>query len=220
METILSSTTLGAAKLNLGAHFIAIHYNFIVPPFTPVRQNDHFSSFAATYASFRPTYPTELFIWLASQSPAQNHAWDCATGTGQAAISLAAHFDQVTGTDVGAPMIANAAPHPRVTYRVGPAENAPLPEQSVDLNHRRPSVALVRSSRLLVELPTGPSSRRRARLLGLPRAFNHPGPSMPSSLTTTTTSSAPIGPQIEAPSLKATPTSCLLPNGSLAPLWP
>lgn len=96
-------------------------------------RNDHFSAFAATYASFRPTYPAELFTMLATLSPAHEHAWDCATGNGQAAVSLAAHFDRVTGTDVGSAMIAHAHPHPQVSYAVGPAEAPPIADHTIDL---------------------------------------------------------------------------------------
>lgn len=95
--------------------------------------NDHFSSFAATYAEFRPSYPDGLFRWLAEVAPARNHAWDCATGNGQAAISLARHFARVTATDVGAGMIAAAQPHPRVNYSIAPAESPPADLAGVDL---------------------------------------------------------------------------------------
>ena len=97
--------------------------------------NDHFSSFAATYATYRPTYPAGLFTWLADQAPARQTAWDCATGNGQAALALAEHFDAVVATDVGARMIAHAPAHPRVTYAVEPAEKPPgaLAPASVDL---------------------------------------------------------------------------------------
>jgi len=98
-----------------------------------VATTDHFSSIAATYAEFRPSYPDGLFRWLAEVAPGRKHAWDCATGNGQAAVSLAEHFDQVTATDIGAGMIAHAQPHPRVTYAVGTAEDAPVADQSVDL---------------------------------------------------------------------------------------
>lgn len=38
-----------------------------------------------SYAAARPTYPVELFAFLAEESPAHISAWDCATGKGQAA---------------------------------------------------------------------------------------------------------------------------------------
>lgn len=96
-------------------------------------RNDHFSAFASTYATFRPTYPPELFEHLAAQSPSTDHAWDCATGNGQAAVSLATHFDHVTATDVGANMIKHSIPHSRVTYQQGSAEDPPLADDSIDL---------------------------------------------------------------------------------------
>lgn len=96
-------------------------------------RNDHFSNFAATYSAYRPTYPSELFDDLAALTPSSEHAWDCATGTGQAALSLANHFDQVTATDVGAGMITHATPHPKITYTVGNAEAPDLANASIDL---------------------------------------------------------------------------------------
>jgi SAM-dependent methyltransferase len=96
-------------------------------------RNDHFSKFAATYAAHRPTYPDELFAEIAQLAPANELAWDCATGTGQAAVSLAGHFAQVIATDVGAGMIEKATPHPKVLYDVGSAEVPRLKKCSVDL---------------------------------------------------------------------------------------
>ncbi|MEO6526682.1 MAG: hypothetical protein ABIP93_08680 [Gemmatimonadaceae bacterium] len=60
---------------------------------------DHFSSSAAAYATYRPRYPAALFAWLASVTSGRERAWDCATGSGQAAIGLAAYFDHVVATD-------------------------------------------------------------------------------------------------------------------------
>ena len=96
-------------------------------------KNDHFSGFAQTYASFRPTYPDGLFRWLADNAPSPQHAWDCATGNGQAAHSLANHFDHVTATDVSSTMIAAAQPNPKITFQVAPAESNDIPAHSVDL---------------------------------------------------------------------------------------
>ncbi|MEW6679184.1 MAG: class I SAM-dependent methyltransferase [Pseudomonadota bacterium] len=94
---------------------------------------DHFSGNSADYASYRPGYPSGLFAWLAAQVPARDLAWDCATGSGQAALGLAAHFHQVVATDASADQIAQARPHPQVRYRVAPAESSSLPAGSVDL---------------------------------------------------------------------------------------
>ena len=60
-------------------------------------------------------------------------AWDCATGNGQAAVSLADHFDRVLATDISAEQIRYAVPHPRIEYRVAPADHSGLPDGSADL---------------------------------------------------------------------------------------
>lgn len=88
---------------------------------------------ARDYASARPTYPPALFDWLAGIAPARGHAWDCAAGTGQATLELARCFDAVTATDASAAQLGQAPPHPRVAYRVAPAEASRLPDASVDL---------------------------------------------------------------------------------------
>src|SRR5271155_781134 len=94
---------------------------------------DHFSGHAADYRAFRPTYPPELFAFLASVAPGRDLAWDCGTGSGQAAVPLADHFARVYATDASAEQVANADPHPRVEYAVAPAENGPLADGSADL---------------------------------------------------------------------------------------
>jgi len=94
---------------------------------------DHFSDIAEHYAAARPTYPPELFDWLASVAPATRRAWDCAAGNGQATIELARRFGQVLATDASAAQLARAPEHPRVTYRVAPAEASGLPEATLDL---------------------------------------------------------------------------------------
>ncbi len=96
-------------------------------------RNDHFSAFAATYASYRPTYPEALYSWLAELTPGHDHTWDCATGTGQAAVGLAKYFRRITATDVGVGMIEHAAPHPRVTYTIASAEHPPAALADLDL---------------------------------------------------------------------------------------
>lgn len=94
---------------------------------------DHFSAHAEAYAAARPGYPPELLAWLAEETPSRDCAWDCATGNGQAARGLAEHFDHVIATDASAEQIANATRHPRVEYRVAPAEAPGLETASVDL---------------------------------------------------------------------------------------
>jgi SAM-dependent methyltransferase len=94
---------------------------------------DHFSRLASGYARFRPHYPAVLFTYLADLAPARQLAWDCATGSGQAALGLAEVFEQVIATDASREQIEQAAQHPRITYRVEPAEETSLDAGSVDL---------------------------------------------------------------------------------------
>lgn len=94
---------------------------------------DHFSGHAADYRTFRPTYPPELFAYLAAVAPDRELVWDCGTGSGQAAVALAGHFARVFATDASAQQIANAERHPQVEYAVAPAERCPLPAASASL---------------------------------------------------------------------------------------
>lgn len=95
--------------------------------------HDHFSAVANRYADFRPTYPPALFDYLATLVPRTATVWDCACGNGQATADLAARFDRVIGTDASKEQIASAARHPKIEYRVAPAEQSGLPDQSIGL---------------------------------------------------------------------------------------
>jgi SAM-dependent methyltransferase len=94
---------------------------------------DHFSSRADAYARARPTYPPGLFGELARLARGHDLAWDCGTGNGQAALGLALHFGSVVATDPSAAQLAEAASHPRVTYRQLSESSSGLDPGSVDL---------------------------------------------------------------------------------------
>jgi SAM-dependent methyltransferase len=94
---------------------------------------DHFSGHAAIYREARPTYPPQLFAWLAQQAPECQLAWDCGCGNGQATVALAEHFTRVVGSDPSANQIAGAAPRANVEYRVEPAERSSLADASASL---------------------------------------------------------------------------------------
>src|SRR5437773_6418592 len=95
--------------------------------------HDHFSEIAQRYANFRPRYPAALFDWLATLVQRNSSVWDCACGNGQAALDLATRLDRVVATDASREQIASATARPNVEYRVAPAEQSGLPDQSVAL---------------------------------------------------------------------------------------
>lgn len=95
--------------------------------------SDHFTPVAEQYATFRPSYPDELFDWLAAIAPQRAMAWDCGAGNGQATVALASRFGQVLGTDISAAQLASAPALANVEYRVTPAEASGLPDRSADL---------------------------------------------------------------------------------------
>jgi SAM-dependent methyltransferase len=94
---------------------------------------DHFSERAAGYASYRPHYTRELAEWLASVARTKKLAWDVACGSGQLSTLLGDQFEKVVATDASSAQIEQATPHPRVEYRVEPAESSSLGDASVDL---------------------------------------------------------------------------------------
>ena len=93
----------------------------------------YFRRQAAAYAEFRPDYPEELFRFVASLVNRHQLAWDCATGSGQAATRLAQYFSHVIATDISPEQIAHARQDAKVEYRLAPAEASGLSDGSVDL---------------------------------------------------------------------------------------
>lgn len=94
---------------------------------------DHFSTHSAGYAAYRPTYPASLADSLADLCQGTDTALDAGCGTGQLSVLLTKRFNCVVATDASPQQIEKAQPHPRVTYRVAPAEGSGLPDRSVDL---------------------------------------------------------------------------------------
>ena len=61
---------------------------------------DHFSAHADQYAKYRPAYPSDFFDYLNALLPHKGAAWDCGTGNGQVAYTLAKTFEKVFATDI------------------------------------------------------------------------------------------------------------------------
>ncbi|CAN5700036.1 class I SAM-dependent methyltransferase [soil metagenome] len=94
---------------------------------------DHFSQIAATYAAYRPHYPTALVDVLAERCTEAGLAWDAGCGNGQLSVALASRFEQVIATEPAQAQLDAAARHPNLEYRCEPAEHSTLGAGSVDL---------------------------------------------------------------------------------------
>jgi SAM-dependent methyltransferase len=94
---------------------------------------DHFSAIAARYATYRPRYPATLAAALAQRCTHHDLAWDAGCGNGQLSVALGDHFRQVIATEPSREQVAAAERHPRVEYRVEPAEQSTLADASIDL---------------------------------------------------------------------------------------
>ncbi|XP_066289823.1 putative methyltransferase DDB_G0268948 [Branchiostoma lanceolatum] len=98
---------------------------------------------AKLYHKFRPKWSPEIVnkavsfvIEKNSKSTSLHHAVDLGCGTGQTTEILAPLFQRVTGIDISATQIAQAAANSKysnVQYTVGRAENMPFPDGSIDL---------------------------------------------------------------------------------------
>ncbi len=94
---------------------------------------DHFSAQSDAYRDFRPDYPVEFIQWVSDLPSEKNLVWDCGTGSGQSAASLAHFFRKVIATDPSAEQIARAPRDEVIDYRVESAEKSTLAGTSADL---------------------------------------------------------------------------------------
>lgn len=89
-------------------------------------------TYSEEYAQYRPSYPESVFFHLATLLEEKSLAWDCGTGTGQAARLLAPHFQRVVATDASMSQLHNATAGPRIGLVACTAEEACLAPRSVD----------------------------------------------------------------------------------------
>ncbi|XP_045793317.1 putative methyltransferase DDB_G0268948 [Trifolium pratense] len=101
---------------------------------------EHFANQGKEYADSRPTYPPQLFQFIASKTPSHHLAWDVATGTGQAAKSLATLYENVIATDASEKQLEFAAKLPNIRYQHTPStmsmtelEQLVSPQGTIDL---------------------------------------------------------------------------------------
>lgn len=91
-----------------------------------------FGAQADVYRAARPSYPSELFDWIAAHATEHSGAWDVGTGSGQAAAALTEHFAKVYATDIDEAQIAAAEAHPQISYSQAEAHNSGLASNSVN----------------------------------------------------------------------------------------
>ncbi|KAH9622761.1 hypothetical protein KSS87_023126 [Heliosperma pusillum] len=75
---------------------------------------------AKAYAKTRPTYPPELFRFIASKTRSYDLVWDVGTGNGQAIPPLAEIFKNVVATDTSSKQLEFAPKLPNVKYHLTP----------------------------------------------------------------------------------------------------
>ena len=94
---------------------------------------DRFSGHADRYARYRIDYPDALYNYVLSFVNERQSAWDCATGNGQVASTLARYFDQVEATDISQTQLEQAVVLPNVRYQISRAEKTPFADNQFDL---------------------------------------------------------------------------------------
>ena len=94
---------------------------------------DNFSTQAAEYAIYRPTYPKEMYDFIFSLVKNRHASWDCATGNGQVARELALHFDNVYASDISKKQMEQALKLPNIVYQVESSDKVNAADNSFDL---------------------------------------------------------------------------------------
>ncbi|XP_050228669.1 uncharacterized protein LOC126677891 [Mercurialis annua] len=109
---------------------------------------------AKQYAEGRPSYPQDLFQFIASNTPIRDLAWDVGTGSAQAAQSLARMYKNVIATDTSLKQLEFAPKISNVRYQCTPPV-IPM-NQFEELISSESSVDLVTVAQALhwFELPT------------------------------------------------------------------
>jgi hypothetical protein len=98
-----------------------------------MEKKDYFSDHSKIYAAFRPVYPDALYHFIFKHLKNKSVAWDCATGNGQVAQYLCAHFETVYATDISQQQHDNAFRAKNIIYSVGSAEKSGFADNQFDL---------------------------------------------------------------------------------------
>ncbi|GFP92900.1 putative methyltransferase ddb_g0268948 [Phtheirospermum japonicum] len=72
---------------------------------------------AKQYSEGRPSYPQDLFNFIASKTPSHDLAWDVGTGSSRGGYQLASIYKNVIATDTSPKQLEFAAKLPNITYK-------------------------------------------------------------------------------------------------------
>ncbi len=107
---------------------------------------------ALHYAAYRPPLHALILTRVLSSNEAFDQGLDVGCGTGYSAIALSKYCRHVFGIDPSQPMLQKAAPHEKITYLPGVADDLPVPDRSVDGVTFTGSLFYAKSSALVEEL--------------------------------------------------------------------
>jgi SAM-dependent methyltransferase len=93
---------------------------------------DLFSPISQNYATFRPSFPEEVYKYISAYCFDKEYAWDCATGNGQASKILVNYFKKIFASDISDAQISQAFQHPKIQYKSESAEASSAPDNSFD----------------------------------------------------------------------------------------
>lgn len=85
------------------------------------------------YKAYRPLYPDELFLYLKKISNQAAVVLECGSGSGQATISLARHFNQIVTVDTSFDLLLHSPKQKNVLYLQSDANYLPIQNNSVDM---------------------------------------------------------------------------------------
>ncbi len=94
---------------------------------------DYFSGHSQVYATFRPSYPEDLYKFIFQHLNNRTCAWDCATGNGQVAQYLSQHFKAIYATDISQQQLDNAFQANNIEYTISRAEKTSFTDNTFDL---------------------------------------------------------------------------------------
>ena len=107
---------------------------------------------ALHYAAYRPPLHAIILGRVLSNEETFNQGLDVGCGTGYSAVALAKYCAHVYGVDPSQSMLQKTAPHEKITYQQGAADDLHLPDRSIDVVTFAGSLFYAKSNSLTKEL--------------------------------------------------------------------